>query len=255
MRGRVDQLAAAIVALGLMAGGSSVSTAQATAGTPAGPRWLRPEITLWLDSTSPRQISRADLRAALVGAARTWQRAGCGAPRIRVAGVVERRRSEQDGASVLVFREDSWCRNGDPRDGCHDPDAVALTFAHASGGELVEADIAVNGIHHRWAVFSGDSDTRNRDHLDLQNVLTHELGHVLGLPDNCTEDRADTVGLPSCFTNAAELQRSAMYPLGAAGQLTRRTISTSDRAALCARYRRPPGALVSEERSARGKRR
>ena len=106
MRGRMDQLAAAIVALGLMAGRPPVGAAQAT-GTPAGPRWLRPEITLWLDHTSPRQISRADLRAALAKAARSWQRAGCGAPRITVAGLMDRRRSEQDGTSVLVFREDS----------------------------------------------------------------------------------------------------------------------------------------------------
>lgn len=257
MRGRVGQLAAAVVALGVITGATRVVEAQPTGDVPDDPRWQRSEITLWLDGSRPQQISLTDIRAALTRAARAWQRAGagCGAPRIKVAGVLDKRRSERDGASVVVFREDAWCRNGDPRDGCHDPDAVALTFAHASGGELIEADIAVNGIHHRWAAVRGELDARRWDHLDLQNVFTHELGHLLGLSDNCTEDKTDTADRPSCFTEAALLQRSAMYPLGTAGQLTRRTISASDRSALCALYRRPPGEFASVRRSAKKERR
>ena len=161
----MDQLAAAIIALGLATGSKSEDPGPSTSeAQPA--RWQRPEIVLWLDKTTPRRIPRSDLYGVLAAAAAAWRRAGCGAPRIRIAGFVDKRQTEKDGTSLVVFREDAWCRNGDPRDGCHDPDDVAVTFVHARREDLVEADIAVNGIQYRWAALRGDGDARGRDHLD-----------------------------------------------------------------------------------------
>lgn len=55
---------------------------------------------------------------------------------------------------------------------------VALTVLDYSPdtGKILEADIFLNGQHYSW----GDR-TREDVSADLQNIITHELGHVLGL--------------------------------------------------------------------------
>jgi hypothetical protein len=61
--------------------------------------------------------------------------------------------------------------------------------------------------------------------VDLQNVVTHELGHYLGI-GHTTNDHAD----------------ATMYASAQFGELTMRDLSTDDVAGLCDAY--PPGSLA-----------
>ena len=57
-----------------------------------------------------------------------------------------------------------------------DPDILALTYTWSKNdGEIVHFDIEMNADHFVWSI-DGNSQTH-----DLQNTLTHELGHALGL--------------------------------------------------------------------------
>lgn len=79
--------------------------------------------------------------------------------------------AEYDGVNAVFFVTDTWD---------FDPRFTILTFTHVDGnsGEILEADVAINAVHHNW-----DPGTSGEPIFDLQNVLTHEFGHALGLPD------------------------------------------------------------------------
>lgn len=66
---------------------------------------------------------------------------------------------------------------------------TTLTVTRATG-EIQDADIELNAAWHRYSV--GESDP---EAVDLQNTLTHEIGHFLGLdhspvPGACMEEHA-----------------------------------------------------------------
>lgn len=83
-----------------------------------------------------------------------------------------------DGDNIVVFREepDLWT---------FDSDVIAVTtvsFCEGVGGEcdlageILDADIEVNGFNFSFSV----SDIAPRTRFDLRNTLTHEVGHLLG---------------------------------------------------------------------------
>ena len=89
--------------------------------------------------------------------------------------------------------------------------AVTLTTYNDDTGELIDTDIIING-----EMRFGLSGERNR--YDLDTVLTHELGHVLGL------DESDVRG-------------ATMFPDTRRGETDRRQLSTDDVDGILSLYR------------------
>lgn len=103
-----------------------------------------------------------------------------------------------DGENVIYFDED-WDA---------DPDLLALTsnWAYADSGEMVGFDIRINASDHQWTV-SGEAGK-----ADLQNMMSHEIGHALGL-DHTTVD-----------------ETAAMFGSSSSGETTKRTLKWDDKA-------------------------
>jgi hypothetical protein len=95
--------------------------------------------------------------------------------------------------------------------------AVTLVTLNSRTNELLDADIAFNVEEHRFKVLPPNA--RVEGHLDdVQNTVTHELGHVLGLMHNSmTEDLV-------------------MYPSAPPGELAKRVLKGDDRDGLLALY-------------------
>lgn len=80
--------------------------------------------------------------------------------------------TEHDGLNVV-----RWVTDADDPD--YEPEALATTMITYSTrhGVILDADIVVNAVDNPWTIVEGDCEGG----YDLENALTHELGHLLGL--------------------------------------------------------------------------
>ena len=159
-----------------------------------------------------------------------------------------------DGTNLLVFREDRWCRPAtvcDPND-CHDADAAALTtifFVDKPGapddGVILDTDIEINAVD--FAVWDEGATEGTGPGADLQNTLTHELGHVVGLGHTCWDEDGppdldgDNLPIPRCGSNPAEITEATMFNYQDSGpppETIKRSLEADDIQGFCTRY--PP---------------
>ncbi len=163
-----------------------------------------------------------------------------------------------DGKNTVIFREDKWCapaHGGEPED-CHDPNITALTTvfhvdtAGASNeGQILDADIEVNGVDFSMAVGCETQCTTLGTSLDVEdtdNTITHELGHVMGLAHTCwpgdpAEAPLDNTGqkVPECFPVSAlpaAVRATTMFPFEDPREIIKRTPEADDIAGVCTVY-------------------
>jgi hypothetical protein len=160
-----------------------------------------------------------------------------------------------DKHSNLVFRQGSWCREPrDPNEPCYDSSALAITtvFAQQNDGVVLDADTEVNAVDFTWGdLVAGIGASGNVQ--DLQNTLTHEFGHLLGLDHNCHSNVDRTRGVdqngdlvPDCNRAPADVQMATMYASVMRGDILRRTLSPDDVDGVCAIYPASGGPLCQE---------
>jgi len=131
-----------------------------------------------LDGSPKSDLSAADVSEVVERAFKPWLRAECGNgnPSIKVGtyGPVtcDESRFNKTGrnANIVMFREDRW-----PYPGQIDTYGLTMLRYDIHTGELWDADVEINTADFDVGVGSED------DRVDLQSILTHELGHFLGL--------------------------------------------------------------------------
>lgn len=95
--------------------------------------------------------------------------------------------------------------------------AVTLITLDTRTNEILDTDVLFNVSRHALAVLPDDEVHYDRG-FDLQNALTHELGHALGLSHNDADESL--------------VMFSSTFP----GELTKRVLKDDDRAGLRALY-------------------
>jgi hypothetical protein len=164
-------------------------------------------------------------------------------------------RAANDAHNSLIFRSQSWCQLA-PDGSCeveYDPSALAFTWdtANKKSGQIYDADIEVNLVDYEWAdVVANPSLSED---MDLQNALTHELGHFIGLDHTCYTPSPSApnppldnngVRVPDCDVAPADVQNTTMYPSAMPGDTQKRTLAPDDQNGLCTIYpidHPPPG--------------
>jgi MYXO-CTERM domain-containing protein len=158
-------------------------------------------------------------------------------------------RATNDGANNIIFRVTSWCKltaagQCDPNV-AYDPAALALTSVSAStsSGIIRDADLEVNAFHFRWADLVVHPELKGPGQTvhDLQNAVTHEMGHVIGLDHTCylqPPPLIDNNGnpTPDCNDAPPDVLATTMFPSANPGDIDKRTLAPDDQQAVCDIY-------------------
>jgi hypothetical protein len=204
-----------------------------TKGVPV--QWKDGSIELLIDKAGSATlgISGADTQNAVESAFSTWMSADCpggghpsfAANTVLKAGLKVDFSENGPNQSVVTYEDGMWP---------YEDGAVAKTLLAFSldSGDMVDADVAFNSADFPLAI-----DPPSSADVDLEAVLTHELGHVLGL------DHSDAPGA----TMQPETQGFATAEL--------KTLEPDDMAGICSIYPPAPkgGTSKSTSSSSSGK--
>lgn len=169
--------------------------------------WADPKVDWALNEAFPAGLDPVAYKGAILRSYETWNAVG---PEIdlRYTGLTpdatEGYLRGEDNTNIVTWETDSWD---------YEPEALAITLTtfERKSGELLDADILINGVGFDWSV-SGEPGVH-----DVQNSVTHEVGHLLGLAHS-----ADT--------------EATMFGSAPAGEISKRTLADDDLHALTFLY-------------------
>jgi len=229
-----------------------VSTTTA-AGTPL--HWANSCVFLRPGSDGVSDLPPDELAAGIEIAKDAWRAAtsGCGYLRF----VIEPQEMGEVGLDMInriMFREQAWCRPGDPPR-CYDEGATAITTlffidqpGHPDDGTILDADIELNAVNFAFSNCTavGTCPTAGTGIVqDVANTLTHELGHVLGLDHTCWSGSGpqptdgNGAPVPACAPASSlppEVLEATMFPFQDPMETKKRTLESDDVAGFCAKY-------------------
>jgi hypothetical protein len=230
-------------------------------------RWPNPpQIGIDLYSQDPPPyLSHHVLVTAVRAAAATWSRPTleCTDLELSIRDVDEQNAPvAYDSANRITFRKVAWRK--DPCDpametcGLYDSRAIALTsvFARKSDGRILDSDMELNAVNFVWADVIADGHNiadGDRQLHDLQNVVTHELGHLIGLDHNCYDPGANPRGrpndhegnpVPNCDGAAPSIRGATMYNSASKRDVSKRDLTPDDMQAACDVY--PTGSALGD---------
>ena len=170
-----------------------------------------------------------------------------------------------DYKNIIKFRTDKWCRPGEKNNPemCFSEAAAAITTVfytsnpgQPNDGQILDADIELNDVNFLFVVEpSSTMAPANRMIADLENTLTHELGHFQGLDHTCwdhTQPMApiDDTGkpIPDCndvihphgipAATIIKISQATMFNYASPGETIKRMPKADDIAGICGIYPR-----------------
>jgi hypothetical protein len=151
----------------------------------------------------------------------------------------------KDFRNSLIFRHADWCSPMDSPWTCsYDPAALAITTVFTDGkGKIQDADIEVNSRWWQWGDLTVHPEWA-KTRQDLQNALTHEFGHLIGLDHTCYNPAATAVAptdntgspIPTCSGAPPEVRATTMFASATQGDLSKRSLEADDKQAVCDIY-------------------
>ncbi|MCA9523104.1 MAG: matrixin family metalloprotease [Myxococcales bacterium] len=164
-------------------------------------RWHQERVSFHLNLQSvPSYLDSSRVLYIVQQSFATWNAVESSFLRLDFGGTTTQRteydRNGDTNVNTVYFETVSWDDDSDVL-------ALTKTIYEPKTGEIKDADIRVNAVHFTWS--TSDSNVQN----DVQNMLTHEVGHLLGLEHSDDEE-------------------STMYATSKAGEMSKRTLAQDD---------------------------
>lgn len=185
--------------------------------------WLRPCTSLTISLASPSDdLTDDEVRGVFSRSIATWEAVQCeGVP----LGVDIELSPEPNTCDTPLYRDDGGNTNSvmfvlDWGERMYDPAAFAVTtvWHRRSTGEILDVDMEINERRGPYGICPPEGCTTRI--VDLENVVTHEMGHYVGLAHSENSD-------------------ATMYASAVAGEVLKRDLHDDDIEGLCTIY--PPG--------------
>lgn len=198
------------------------------AGSGTALHWQRSCISYSLVERRRARPDFEDVRDAVDRAFQTWSAVQCdGAPVDLSLGQTEalsrcetpQHASRGGNTNSIIFVED-WAERGLPSDAF----GLTLIWHSPESGEIFDADMQVNETMGELTICDGRCAAGQ---VDLENVVTHEAGHFLGL-------------------GHTPIPTAAMYGESRAGEIRKRYLNDDDRAGICAIFGGNAGHTCSD---------
>lgn len=258
MNPRRTLLAAAplgVAAVILLTAGPAAGYARTRTDNGSPVQWQSPLVEiLAYNAAPPTALTPDSFLNAARGAADTWSHGvvvcpagGTTALRLAVSPVAQPRAdATNDKRNRLTFRTVRWCQ--EPKttpEICYPSAALAITTvtAEIKNGNLLDADVEVNAVTFTWDDLVANPQAVGSVQ-DIQNTLTHEFGHLIGMDHNCHSGEVtwpiDDQGklVPECKSVPSDspLREATMFASVAPGDIKRRTLDADDVRAVCEVY-------------------
>jgi hypothetical protein len=205
------------------------------------------------DSAGTKEIAGDNEFPVISASINTWNNDTAGCSYIQIVEDPKKAvETARDKVNIIKFRDQSWCKPATGSDPavCHPDSAAGITTAtfvddgsSSRDGAIVDADVELNGVNFAISV-NGQTLGTQPCLSELQNTLTHELGHLLGLEHTCLAPgdppRIDNNGnaVPLCtqaMTNMT-ITGATMFNYQACGESSKETLSQDDIDAICTVY-------------------
>jgi len=209
------------------------------------------------DANGNMQMTPDQVMHAATAAASAWSSAQMSATD-PVCTFLKINVTEDDGAApkvaldytnALVFDTLVWCNPKKDGSCMYPAEALAITsvFVNKAHGQILDGDIEVNAKIFNWT----DLDLPGASHQDqdLQNALTHEMGHLIGLDHTCFVPQLDENGnplprpsdnlgnpVPDCDSAPLAVQQTTMFASANSGDTSKRTLAPDDILGVCEIY-------------------